>query len=100
MWVEVILEMRVMAFADVVGLTFVGVSVEKIMIFVNIVVVVDEIVCEFNVFGLCVVVFYVDMVLYECVMCLKDFVDGVITALVCMDSAVRGVDILGVMYVV
>jgi len=99
-WVEATLETRAMALADAVGLTSAGASAEKTMIFVNTAAAADEIAREFNALGLRAAAFHADMASHERAMRLKDFADGVITALVCTDSAARGVDIPGVTHVV
>lgn len=103
-WIDVTMDTRAMELARAVGLKMDGndepTSTEKTMVFVNAASAADEIAREFNALNLRAAAFHADMSNTERSMRLKDFADGVITALVCTDSAARGVDIPGVTHVV
>lgn len=100
-WVQATLETRAAALADAVGLTSSpDAPREKTMVFVNTAAAADEIAREFNVLNLSAAAFHADMPSHDRAMRLKDFADGALDALVCTDSAARGVDIPGVAHVV
>ncbi len=100
-WVQATLETRAAALADAVGLTSSpDAPREKTMVFVNTAAAADEIAREFNVLNLSAAAFHADMPSHDRTMRLKDFADGALDALVCTDSAARGVDIPGVAHVV
>jgi superfamily II DNA/RNA helicase len=100
-WVQATLETRAAALADAVGLTAsADAPREKTMVFVNTAAAADEIAREFNALGLPAAAFHADMPSHDRALRLKDFADGALAALVCTDSAARGVDIPGVAHVV
>ena len=70
------------------------------MVFVNTAAAADEIAREFNALDLRAAAFHADMNSVERAIRLNDFAEGKVTALVCTDSAARGVDIPGVEHVI
>ena len=99
-WIEATMETRAGALAEAVGLTAGRDEFEKTMVFVNTAAAADEIAREFNALGLPSAAFHADMSSHDRSVRLKDFAAGVVSALVCTDSAARGVDVPGVAHVV
>ena len=100
-WIEATMETRAQALAEAVGLTSSEkTEFEKTMVFVNTAAAADEIAREFNALGLPSAAFHADMSSHDRGVRLQDFAAGVVSALVCTDSAARGVDVPGVAHVV
>ena len=101
-WIDVTMESRAGELARAVGLAAGAAddSETKTMVFVNTAAAADEIAREFNALDLRAAAFHADMNSVERAIRLNDFAEGKVTALVCTDSAARGVDIPGVEHVI